>query len=84
MSKYLVLAAVAVASLFVVDVAQAGRRRCASCSTCPGGVCAVPMAAAATPAAETAPVESKEVVASQPAPVMVSQPVSYRRFGFRR
>ena len=90
MSKYLVLAAVAVAALFVANDAQArGRRGCPSCATCPGGVCAVPMAAApaAAPAVVTdAPAEPAAAVAAAPAvaPVMAAPAASYRRFGFRR
>jgi hypothetical protein len=82
MVKYLALAIVMVGSLVMVDMASArGHRGCASCGGCPGGVCAVPVAAGPVKAAVVAP--GAPVVAVTPAPQYT---VSARRglFGWRR
>ncbi|MDX1946800.1 MAG: hypothetical protein SFU86_15470 [Pirellulaceae bacterium] len=81
------LAALAV-SLVAVDLAEAGRRHCKSCSTCPGGVCYVePSKTAAVttdaPPVATAPAASAPVAS---APVAAPQYSTARRglFGWRR
>jgi hypothetical protein len=100
MVKYLALGVALVASLVLVDMAQAGRR-CKSCghgySGCPGGVCPVPVVPGveAVPVAPDAPVApaAPAAAATRPAPAVVAAPAtqpapqyftSYRRGLFGR
>lgn len=85
--KYFVIAVALVASLAVVDLAEArGRRGCSSCSTgCAGGVCAVQQAPAPIQKASVEAPKADAVLAAAPAPVSQNTRVaSYRRFGRRR
>ncbi|HEX5103774.1 MAG TPA: hypothetical protein VFV87_08195 [Pirellulaceae bacterium] len=96
MVKYLALAVALVASLVIVDMAQAGRRCHGGCcgggcyaGGCPGGVCPAPVAPAPVPAAAVTNAPPT-VVVNQAAPVASPAPVYYtsapRRglFGWRR
>ena len=86
--KYFVIAVALVASLAVVDLAEArGRRGCSSCSAggCPGGVCDVKQAPAPIQKASVEAPKADAAVAAAPAPVAQRTTVaSYRRFGRRR
>jgi hypothetical protein len=86
--KYFVIAAALIASLAVVDFAEArGRRGCSNCSAggCAGGVCDVKQAPAPIQKASVEAPKADAAVAAAPAPVSQNTRVaSYRRFGRRR
>ena len=84
--KYFVIALALVASLATADLAQArGRRGCASCGSCPGGVCDVKAAPAPVQKASTEAPQADAAVAAAPAPASQTYAsTNVRRFGFRR